>query len=181
MGVRVVRVVRVVHVVRWLRRKGGHEVGEELAERRATATFLVTVFLVFLVVEVAGVTIFAAESSNPTANIRTAGDAIWWGLVTITTVGYGDRVPVTGAGRVIGVFLLFSGIALFSVLTGFIANVFIAPRHRRLGRAPRDDSRAAIASLRDLLAEQEDRTEEIRARIDDLERSLSRIETKSAE
>jgi voltage-gated potassium channel Kch len=171
-GLRIVRIVRVVQVVRWLRRKGGGEVVEELAEQRATATFLVTVFLVFVVVEVAGASIFAVESGDPNANIRTAGDALWWGLVTITTVGYGDRVPVTPGGRVIGVFLLFSGIALFSVLTGFIANVFLAPRHRRLRHQPRDDSRAAIASLRELLADQEERTDQIRQRLDDLERSL---------
>jgi voltage-gated potassium channel len=171
-GLRVLRIVRIVDVLRWMRGKGRGEVVEELAEQRATATFLITVFLVFVVVEVAGATIFAVESGDPNANIRTAGDALWWGLVTITTVGYGDRVPVTPGGRVIGVFLLFSGIALFSVFTGFIANVFLAPRHRRLRREPRDDTRAAIASLRELLADQEERTDQIRQRIDDLERSL---------
>ena len=67
------------------------------------------------------------EHDAPGANITTAGDAIWWGLVTITTVGYGDQYPVTQSGRVIGTFLLFAGIALFSVLTGFIANAFLAP------------------------------------------------------
>lgn len=173
-GLRVLRLVRVAQVLRWLRKRGAHDVGDELAERRAAATFLFTVFLVFIVVEVAGALIFTAESVDPSSNIRTPGDAIWWGLVTITTVGYGDRFPVTGIGRIIGVFLLFAGIALFSVLTGFIANVFLAPRRRRLGRTSGDVGRAAIASMRDLLAEQDARSEQLRQRLDDLERSLKR-------
>lgn len=169
---RVVRVVRIADVVRWLRRRGGADVWAEVDERRASATFLFTIFLVFLVVEVAGATIFVAESQAPNANITTAGDAIWWGLVTITTVGYGDQYPVTPIGRVIGVFLLFAGVALFSVLTGFIANVFLAPRRRRR-EVRTSDTESAIASLRDLLAEQQARNEQIGQRLDELERAIA--------
>ena len=71
-----------------------------------------------MVLEVAGATIFAVEGGDPAANIQSPGDALWWGLVTITTVGYGDQYPVTVGGRLIGAILLFAGIALFSVLTG---------------------------------------------------------------
>ena len=115
----------------------------------------------------------SSRARDPTSNIHTASDAIWWGLVTITTVGYGDRFPVTDGGRIIGVFLLFAGIALFSVLTGFIANAFLAPRRVARRRAPRSDTRAAIASMRELMDEQDARSQEIRQRLDELERSLS--------
>ena len=78
------------------------------------------------------------ESANPDRSIKNASDAIWWGFVTVTTVGYGDRLPVTDAGRVIGTILLFAGIALFSVLAGIIANAFLAPRSPIAGSsAPR--------------------------------------------
>ncbi len=169
---RVLRLVRVVQVQRWMRRRGAAEVIGELDANRAGTTFLFTVFLVFLVVEVAGVTVLIAESGAPNALITTAQDAIWWGLVTITTVGYGDMVPVTGAGRIIGVFLLFAGIALFSVLTGFIANFFIAPRRSRLRRAAHDETTDTLISMHQLLAEQDERSQLMHQRLDELERRL---------
>ena len=139
---------------------------------RAQATFLVTVFLVLIVVEFAGMAIFLVESANPDSNIKNASDAIWWGFVTVTTVGYGDRYPVTDAGRVIGTILLFAGIALFSVLTGFIANGFLSPRapDRRLIRAPKDPLEADVEELRWMLVEQEERAAAIRRKLDDIER-----------
>jgi len=61
----------------------------------------------------------------PESNIKTAGDAIWWAFVTITTVGYGDRFPVTSAGRIIAAFLMITGVALFGTFTGFVAAWFM--------------------------------------------------------
>ena len=172
-GLGIFRLFRVVRVTRLLRERGSDAFVADIIMGRATAVFLFTMFLVIVVVELAGTTIFLVESRDPGANIRSASDAIWWGLVTITTVGYGDRYPVTGEGRIIGVLLLFAGIGLFSVLTGFIANAFLAPRRRPLVRLPDDDPRAAIVAVRELLAEQEERNEEIRRRLDQLERQVS--------
>jgi voltage-gated potassium channel len=170
---RIFRVFRIVRVVRLLRSYGARRFLADLSEARASATFLLTIFLVIVVVEAAGATIYVAEGSSPDANIKTSGDAIWWGLVTITTVGYGDRFPTTGWGRIIGVFLLFAGIGLFSVLTGFIANAFLAPRERPRIALPPEDPRADIVEVRRLLTEQEDRALAIRAKLDDLERGLA--------
>jgi voltage-gated potassium channel len=166
------RVFRVVRVVRLLRAYGVRRFFEDLVEARASATFLLTIFLVILVLEVAGATIYYVEGAAEAANIRSAGDALWWGIVTITTVGYGDRFPVTEGGRVIGVFLLFAGIGLFSVLTGFIANVFLAPPQKPRVAPPPDDPRSVIVALRTLLAEQDERTAAIRLRVDELERAV---------
>ena len=169
---RIFRLFRVVRVIRLLRTYGAKRFVADLSAARASATFLLTMFLVILVVEVAGALIYYVEVGAPDSNIHSASDAIWWGLVTITTVGYGDRYPVTLEGRVIGVFLLFAGIALFSVLTGFIANVFLAPRTEPRLKPAADDPRAAIFAVRGLLAEQEERTAAIRRQLDDLERAL---------
>jgi voltage-gated potassium channel len=172
---RILRIVRVVRVVRSFRHQPPGRLVGELSAARALATFLVTLFLVIVVTEVAGATIYYAESGAAGSNIASASDAIWWALVTITTVGYGDRFPVTDQGRVIGGFLLFAGIGLFSVLTGFIANVFLSPHRRmRLVRRGDDDVRAAMDAARGLLAEQEDRTSAIRERLDELDRLLAR-------
>lgn len=168
---RIFRIFRILRVVRLLRTYGTRRFVTDIIDERASATFLLTIFLVLLVLEVAGASIYYAEGSDPDANIRSAGDALWWGLVTITTVGYGDRFPVTPVGRFIGTFLLLAGIGLFSVLTGFIANAFLAPRRRRAAPAA-DETRAAIASVRELLAEQEERTAALHAQLDTLERSM---------
>jgi voltage-gated potassium channel len=177
---RVFRIVHITRVVRSIRRAGSERVFAELDESRAAATFAFTIFLVFLVLEVTGASIFSVEGSDPAANIQSPGDALWWGLVTITTVGYGDQYPVTPLGRLIGVFLLFAGIALFSVLTGFIANAFLAP-HRRRRRLFASDPNTAIAHLRRLLDEQQERSDAIRQQIDELERSMARGDTKSGD
>jgi len=167
----VFRIFRAVRVIRLLRRKGLQEIGAELDVQRANATFLLTVFLVIVVVEFAGMAVYLVEVDAPGSNIRSASDAVWWGFVTITTVGYGDQYPVTNIGRVIGTFLLFAGIALFSVLTAFIANAFLAPRtSRRFGRnRPGIDDE--VAALRTLLAEQEERAVLIRQKVDEIERA----------
>jgi len=168
---RVFRVFRVVRVIRLLRSYGTSRFVADLIEARASATFLLTIFLVLVVLEVTGASVYYAEAPDPNANIVTAGDALWWGIVTITTVGYGDQYPVTGAGRIIGVFLLLAGIGLFSVLTGFIANIFLAPPAKpRL--EPRDRATSEIVAVRALLAEQDERAAAIRAHLDELEKRI---------
>ena len=168
---RLFRVFRCVRVFRLLRQYGPARIGADLIAARASAVFLLTIFLVIVVLEVTGASVYYAEAPDPNANIVTAGDALWWGLVTITTVGYGDQYPVTELGRIIGVFLLFAGIGLFSVLTGFIANVFLAPPAKpRL--KPRDRAAAEISAVRALLAEQDERAATIRAHLDELEKRI---------
>ncbi len=69
-----------------------------------------------------------AESASAQANIKTGIDALWWNIVTLATVGYGDKYPVTTAGRVIGVVVIVAGVGLFSALTSFLAQWFLKPR-----------------------------------------------------
>ncbi|EWH10896.1 ion transport 2 domain-containing protein [Catenovulum agarivorans DS-2] len=94
--------------------------------------------LVFMVIIVAGsaVAIFIIESNAPNANITTAEDALWWGLITISTVGYGDFYPVTTWGRVISSLLIISGVSLFGVISGYIASSF--------SKAPEDTEHTPI-------------------------------------
>ena len=94
----------------------------------------------------------------PGANILTAEDALWWALSTMTTVGYGDRFPVTTEGRMIAAVLMITGVGLFGVLSGTIAGWFLTSKTN--AHDSEDASVAAeLASLRkavDKLSERRD-------------------------
>lgn len=67
----------------------------------------------------------SVERGAPDSNIASVGDALWWAVTTVTTVGYGDRFPVTAAGRGVGVALMILGVALFGFLAGNLASFFL--------------------------------------------------------
>ena len=67
-------------------------------------------------------------------NINTAEDALWWAVTTMTTVGYGDKYPLSTEGRFIAALLMFAGIGLFGVVSGFLAALFIAPSRKEEGK-----------------------------------------------
>jgi voltage-gated potassium channel len=69
--------------------------------------------------------VFYFEHGETEANIHSLWDGLWWAMVTIGTVGYGDRYPVSVAGRLVGLLLIFSGVGLMSLLTATIASVFV--------------------------------------------------------
>ena len=85
-------------------------------------------FVAILMWEFGSLAILAVEVRSPAGNIKTASDALWYSLVTMSTVGYGDQFPVTNLGRVIGSFIILVGVGLFGTITGFLANAFLAPR-----------------------------------------------------
>jgi voltage-gated potassium channel len=70
----------------------------------------------------AALAVLNAERSNPNANIKDFGDATWWAVTTMTTVGYGDRYPVTGVGRLVAFGLMVGGIALLGTVTATLAS-----------------------------------------------------------
>ncbi len=90
--------------------------------RIAASVTLAAVVLLF----VAAAAMFDAERDAPGANIHSLGDALWWAATTVTTVGYGDRFPVTTAGRLIAVGLMVVGIALLGVVTAAVAAWFVS-------------------------------------------------------
>jgi voltage-gated potassium channel len=73
----------------------------------------------------AALAVLDAERSNPNANIKSFGDASWWAITTMTTVGYGDRYPVTGLGRLVAIGLMVGGIALLGAVTATLASWLI--------------------------------------------------------
>jgi voltage-gated potassium channel len=70
---------------------------------------------------------YAEHPSNP--EFANFGDALWWGIVTLTTVGYGDIVPKTPTGRWAAVAIMITGIAVLGLLSGSLASFFRLDRH----------------------------------------------------
>jgi voltage-gated potassium channel len=88
----------------------------------------------------------------PESNIKTAVDALWWSFVTITTVGYGDKYPVTPEGRAIAILLMTAGVGLFGTFTGLVASYFVEPEQKR-EIASDAAVMAELRSIREELAE----------------------------
>lgn len=120
--VRILRVLRLLRGIRSLHRL--YEVAFADGRKGGVASVASTAFLL---VAFSSVAVLMVETDR-NANIRTAGDAIWWSVATVTTVGYGDRYPVTPEGRVIGMGLMICGVGLFSVMSGLVASMFLGPR-----------------------------------------------------
>jgi hypothetical protein len=97
--------------------------------------------------------------------------------VTITTVGYGDRYPVTNAGRMVAVLVMIAGVGLFGTLSGFLANQFLAPSTPRTQEISAEElastaPKAHIAELKRMLEVQEQAVSNLRAKLDEIDALL---------
>src|SRR5262249_55269954 len=88
------------------------------------------------------------------ANITTASDACWYVIVTISTVGYGDKYPVTNAGRILGSIIIVVGVGIFGTFTGYLATTFLSSKDKP-SEAPPTDARRQVARLKELVAQQQ--------------------------
>lgn len=118
---RIVRILRILRAARSMR-----IMGKAILQKRAQNGLLAAILASVLLIASTSVAILGVEKT-PEANIRTAEDAIWWALTTITTIGYGDRYPVTSEGRLVAAFLMIGGVGLFGIVSGFVATMFLSP------------------------------------------------------
>jgi len=124
---RVGRVVRIVRVFRILRASRSTKyLVIYFLQRRKVTSFAAVAAISLSVMVFAAIAVLNFEDS-PDANIKNAGDAFWWAFVTMTTIGYGDKYPLTAEGRIIACVLMVTGAGLFATLTGFIASMFVQP------------------------------------------------------
>jgi voltage-gated potassium channel len=137
---------------------------------RAKGTLFLVFSLLIIVLEGGGILVLHFEAGAPGSNIETGGEALWWGVVTITTVGYGDLYPVTAGGQVTATIMIFAGVALVGIFTAWAASVFMAPPPPGAklvppGTDPADPRWDAMNAPERLL-------HDMRSRIDELEDAL---------
>jgi len=140
-----IRIYRFVRLARIIYKFKGITTGTTLNEKILAMPGITLVMILFsttLIVEV--------ERKAPNALIKNGGDAVWWALSTITTVGYGDIYPVTTEGRFIAAGLMMVGIALFGSISAFVTSKIILPREERDHEGELREIRALHKEIKEL-------------------------------
>ncbi len=135
--VRFARVVQIFRVIRLIR--SGQQVINHIRRNRREATIASIFLLLTVLVTVGSALMLLFEGSDPEANIHSAGDAIWWVLVTISTVGYGDHYPVTVFGKTLAAVIIICGVGLFGMVAGLISSIISDPAKKKEQQARRHE------------------------------------------
>jgi voltage-gated potassium channel len=94
--------------------------------------------------------VYLYERHAPHSDIHTLGESVWWALVTVTTVGYGDYTPVTVYGRTTAVFIMLVGLLTLAVVTAQVASSFVAQASGRTQRSPQPEAALPEVTLAEL-------------------------------
>jgi voltage-gated potassium channel len=148
------RLVRVLRVIRLLRGVRSVQVVLGAVFRETRGRVGSVIFSAVLLVAFSSVSVLVCERQAD-ANIKTAEDAVWWSVTTLSTVGYGDKYPVTTEGRVVGVILMVAGVSMFGCLSGLAASFFLGDQER------------SQSELKEVLA----RLDQLHAKLDALSRA----------
>ena len=119
---RILRLIRLLRLIRAFR--STQMFVKYVFRNKAKGAFTSVTLLAILLIIFSSIAILQVEK-DPNSNIKSAEDAIWWAYVTITTVGYGDKYPVTMEGRIIAAVLMTAGVGLFGTFTAYVSSWFV--------------------------------------------------------
>ncbi|OGO51211.1 MAG: hypothetical protein A2Z32_13065, partial [Chloroflexi bacterium RBG_16_69_14] len=171
---RLARLSRLARIGRLLGGENRKTLMKDVLENRGQYATFITILAAFIVLVTASTLVLEFESLAPAgeANITTGGDALWWGIVTITTVGYGDYFPVTMLGRLTGVFVMFAGVGIIGALASILASILVPPP--KSDEAPAESAAVApTPAAGAMTASVEEELAKLRAEIEALRMSLA--------
>ncbi|MFO0323253.1 MAG: potassium channel family protein [Bacteroidota bacterium] len=119
---RLLRLIRLIRIIRAFR--STKHIVQHVFKNKVQGTLTSVSIIAVLMLLFSSIAILQFET-DPNSNIKTAGDAIWWAYVTMTTVGYGDKYPVTTEGRIIAAILMTVGVGLFGTFTAYVSSWFV--------------------------------------------------------
>jgi voltage-gated potassium channel len=125
---RLARVIRTLRILRAFR--SSKILVTYLFQHRAHSTLWTVSMISAILVIFSSITILHVET-EASSNIKTPSDALWWAMSTITTVGYGDKYPVTIQGRAVAVILMIAGVGLFATFTAYISSFFLESANKQ--------------------------------------------------
>ncbi len=155
---KILRIFRLLRVYRLLRELGPRTVWRLLVRDRADSALMVLLLMGVFVLQFGSLAVLGVEKGADGSNIETASDALWYTIVTISTVGYGDQYPVTELGRMIGAGIIVIGVGIFGTFTGYLANVFLGPRKDDGEADAAESGDETAASRAEQAVEDEERT-----------------------
>ncbi len=125
------RLVRVIRIIRILRAFRSTKNLVAFLYRNRARSLIGTAALSAVVLVIFSCIAILSFENDKNSNIKTPFDAIWWAFSTITTVGYGDKYPVTDEGKIVAIVLMVTGVGLFGVLTGLFARLLVEPEFKK--------------------------------------------------
>ena len=117
--------------------------------------------------------IFSVESQHPESQINTMLDAVWWTVATVTTVGYGDIVPVTDIGKIIAIFFMFFGISILALFLSVLGTQFYKRRFENEGKEVSHAQKLILDRMNDLEKNQEKLQKELKDLVDNLKGKIN--------
>ncbi|MGI2260719.1 potassium channel family protein [Shewanella sp. GXUN23E] len=169
-ALRVMRLFQILRVIRLIRVTRSLII--PLLRQRKQTTLASLLLALVLILSLSSMLILIVEGGVEGANIQTAQDAIWWTLVTISTVGYGDFYPVTTAGHVVGTLVIVCGVSFFGVISGYMASVFVAPEQQENADEQKKEMRQEVENV---LKRMEQNQARILTELDEVKAELSKL------
>jgi voltage-gated potassium channel len=168
---RLARLSRLARIARLMKGGGKEALIKDVLANRSRYTGFITILMTIIILTTSSVLVLQFESRSADANIKNGWDALWYAIVTITTVGYGDFYPKTVLGRIAGMFIMFAGVGIIGVLASILSSILVgspsSPTENEI-----QETAAAILTENELvmikneLAEMHQLMEKISAKID---------------